>query len=151
VAAAFGIARVAEAPQRLDVLSAAVPAPRHLPVFASAGIARPDRFFDQLVRDGWTVAGTRAWRDHHRYDARDVASLISAATAAGAAAVVTTEKDLMRLLPFRPLALPIIWVPLSVRIEPADDFADWLMAKLADARPTSATRAVAGSAAESGR
>ena len=27
--------------------------------------------------------------------------------------MVTTEKDLMRLLPFRPLALPLLWVPLD--------------------------------------
>jgi tetraacyldisaccharide 4'-kinase len=49
-----------------------------LPVFAAAGIAHPDRFFDALRGAGWTLAGTRAYRDHHRYSARDVANLVRA-------------------------------------------------------------------------
>ena len=36
--------------------------------------------------------------------------------------VLTTEKDLVRLLPLRPLPLPVAWVPLQVSIEPAAEF-----------------------------
>jgi len=149
VAATFGITRVAGEPRRLDVLAAAVPASRQTSVYAVAGIARPERFFQDLSRDGWALAGTFAFADHHRYDARDVARIVGAARAAGAAALVTTEKDLMRLLPFRPLALPVMWVPLTVRIEPDDRFRSWLSAKLADARRESGPRPSTDSAGES--
>jgi len=149
VAATFGITRVAGEPQRLDVLSAALPASRNIPVYAVAGIARPERFFQDLSRDGWALVGTLAFADHHRYDVRDIARIVGAAKSAGAAALVTTEKDLVRLLPFRPLALPVIWVPLALRIEPEDRFRAWLSAKLADARRASLKRASTDSTAES--
>ncbi|MCX6538650.1 MAG: tetraacyldisaccharide 4'-kinase [Acidobacteria bacterium] len=149
VAATFGITRVAEEPRRLDVLSAAVRASRNIPVYAVAGIARPEWFFQDLSGDGWSLVGTLAFADHHRYDVRDIARIVRAAKSAGAAALVTTEKDLMRLLPFRPLALPVIWVPLTVRIEPEHRFRSWLSAKLADARHEPGTRRSTDSAAES--
>ena len=151
VAATFGITRVAEEPRRLDVLSAAVSASRNTPAYAVAGIERPERFFQDLSRDGWALVGTLAFADHHRYDVGDVARIVGAAKSAGAAALVTTEKDLMRLLPFRPLALPVIWVPLTVRIDPEDRFRSWLSAKLADARRAVGRRASTDSGAESPR
>jgi hypothetical protein len=46
--------------------------------------------------------------------------------AAGAALAVTTEKDLVRMLPLRPLPAPVWWVPLFVGVEPAAEFAAWL-------------------------
>jgi hypothetical protein len=44
-------------------------------------------------------------------------------------AVVTTEKDAMRLLPLRPLPVPIAAIPLDVSIEPAAEFRSWLFAR----------------------
>ncbi len=105
-----------------------------LPVFAMAGIARPERFFDDLRRAGWTVAGTRTFRDHHRFDASDVAALGAAARACGAEAIVTTEKDAVRLEGLDLSVMPIAAVPLAMTIEPADRFAEWLLARLALAR-----------------
>jgi len=104
------------------------------PVHAFAGIARPDRFFAELREAGWDLTGTTAFRDHHRYRARDVAALASAARAAGAGALVTTEKDAVRLLPFRPLPIGVLVAPLVVRIEPARAFREWLAGRLADER-----------------
>jgi tetraacyldisaccharide 4'-kinase len=106
------------------------------PVFAMAGIARPERFFDDLRRAGWTVAGTRTFRDHHRFDASDVAALGAAARACGAEAIVTTEKDAVRLEGLDVSVMPIAAVPLAMTIEPADRFAEWLLARLALARST---------------
>jgi tetraacyldisaccharide 4'-kinase len=104
------------------------------PAFAAAGIASPDRFFDALRAGGWNLAGTRAFRDHHPYSAADAAGLFESARAAGAAVVATTEKDLVRLLPFRPFAMPVVHVPLTVEPEPADEFRRWLAGALRDAR-----------------
>ena len=51
------------------------------PVFAIAGIARPERFFADLTAAGWRVAGTMVFRDHHWFTARDVERITSEAKA----------------------------------------------------------------------
>ena len=99
-------------------------------VLAVAGLARPERFFADVGRHGWTVAGTLAFRDHHRYSEGDLVRIAAAMRGAGAAMVVTTEKDVARLLPLRPLPVPVAWVPLSVRVEPAADFWEWFSRRL---------------------
>jgi len=104
------------------------------PVYAIAGIASPAGFFIQLRSSGLEIAGTRSFRDHHRYSRRDVDDVSAAARAADAAGVVTTEKDYVRLLRFRPFPLPVGFVPLTITPEPLADFRDWLAAGLRAAR-----------------
>ena len=52
---------------------------------------------------------------------------------ANAVCIVTTEKDMVRLLPLRPLPFPLAWRRLITRVEPADAFDAWLDARLARA------------------
>jgi tetraacyldisaccharide 4'-kinase len=105
------------------------------PVFAVAGIAGPERFFDALTRAGYTVVGTRGFADHHRYSRTDVAAMQQEATRAGASAIVTTSKDMVRLEPVdRASPLPFLEIPLDVAVEPADTFRDWLLGRVAEAR-----------------
>ncbi len=99
-------------------------------VLAVAGLARPARFFADLGRQGWTVAGTLAFGDHHRYTRPDLDRIAAAMRAAGAELVVTTEKDLVRMLRLRPWPAPVAFVPLSVRVEPAAEFSAWLTQRL---------------------
>jgi tetraacyldisaccharide 4'-kinase len=66
-------------------------------VFAFAGLANNDQFFDSLRGLGVNVADTKGFRDHHRYTALDIAALKEAARAAGAEAIVTTEKDAVKI------------------------------------------------------
>jgi tetraacyldisaccharide 4'-kinase len=103
-------------------------------VMAVAGIAGPERFFEDLRSGGLAVVATAAFRDHHRYSRRDLDRLVRTARAAGAARIVTTEKDYVRLLPFRPFALPIDWVPLTMEPDPLPDFRVWLAGALNAAR-----------------
>jgi tetraacyldisaccharide 4'-kinase len=65
--------------------------------FAFCGIGNPDAFFADLQRWGVQLAGRRAFRDHHRYSQTEIAALQHAAKAAGAIALVTTEKDAQNL------------------------------------------------------
>ena len=134
VKSAFRLVRIPGEPRRLDVLGASAPARKATAVLAAAGVARPDRFFEELRAAGWDVKGTVSFADHHRYSRTDVAGLVEQAQSAGARAIVTTEKDLVRLLPFRPMPLPVLWVPLEVRLEPASAFREWLGARLATER-----------------
>ncbi len=106
------------------------------PVVAVAGIAAPERFFDDLRRAGYTLAATIAFPDHQPYSRRDLARIAARATAAGAAAVVTTEKDFVRLLPYRPFPLPVVWVPLTMEPDPRPGFRHWLAGSVAAARDT---------------
>jgi tetraacyldisaccharide 4'-kinase len=98
--------------------------------FAAAGIERPDRFYSDLQVQGWTVVGTMSWRDHHRFDADDLARVVTAARAAGADVILVTEKDAARLSAGLLPAFPFASVPLHVAIEPADTFERWLFEHL---------------------
>jgi tetraacyldisaccharide 4'-kinase len=104
------------------------------PVFAVAGIASPERFFGDLRQGGWNVAGTMTFRDHHRFTARDVERIAATAREAGAALIVTTEKDYVRLLPFEPWPVPVVFVAISLRPEPFDRFRGWIAAELLTTR-----------------
>jgi tetraacyldisaccharide 4'-kinase len=97
---------------------------------AIAGIARPERFFSDLKEAGYNVARTIAFADHHRYSRTDLESVCAAARAAGAARILTTEKDYVRLLPYRPFPVSIAWVPLTMEPEPLPAFQEWLAGAL---------------------
>ena len=101
---------------------------------AVAGIARPQSFFDDLRAAGHDLAETLTFADHHRYSARDVERLFDAVRRTGAARLLTTEKDYVRLLPFRPFAAPVAWVPLTMEPDPLPEFRTWLSAALDGAR-----------------
>jgi len=65
-------------------------------IVAFAGIANPQRFFSLVERCGGRIVAQHAFKDHHAFSDEDARRLMAAATAAGAA-LVTTEKDHVRL------------------------------------------------------
>jgi tetraacyldisaccharide 4'-kinase len=124
---AFGI-RAAQAELRL--LGPGTAPSRSTPLFAVAAIARPERFAAGLRAGGWNIAGTMAFRDHHRFGAADLQHIVAAARRAGADAIVTTEKDAVRLESCMPAPIPVAVAPLQLMVEPAAAFAEWLAARL---------------------
>jgi tetraacyldisaccharide 4'-kinase len=98
-------------------------------VIAVAGIANPARFAHALAAAGWTVVDRLSFADHHQYTPSDLGRIAAAARRMGAA-VVTTAKDAIRLLPMRPLPVAIAYVPLDVTVEPAGAFRGWLFERL---------------------
>jgi tetraacyldisaccharide-1-P 4'-kinase len=117
---------------------------RERPVYALAGIARPERFFGDLRASGWTVSATRTFRDHHRFSQRDVAAIAAAAQASGAHAVLTTEKDAVRLEGLDLGPLPWAAAPLETSIEPATRFVEWVLDRLEATRREVRTRSGSG-------
>lgn len=107
------------------------PPPAH-PAFAFAGIAKPERFFGDLERQGWQLVGRQGFRDHHPYSRRDLEALAAAARRAGAGVLVTTEKDSARLKHMSPVDPPVVDVALEVSLEPR--FGGWLADRLRSAR-----------------
>jgi tetraacyldisaccharide 4'-kinase len=100
------------------------------PVSAFCGIARPEQFFAGLESAGLHLAARVAFPDHHRYSPRDINRLIATAHAAGATAIITTEKDLVRLGMLAttfPQSLPLKTARLRIEIEDQQAAIDWLI------------------------
>lgn len=135
----FRVVRTVGAP-RLIATGETVVVPADEPVFAVAGIARPERFFADLSSSGWRVAGIMTFRDHHMFTDREIERVVAAAKAARAAIVMTTEKDAVRLAGRDFGGAPVASVPLTVRIEPAQAFADWMRDRLRAVRSGAALR-----------
>ena len=108
-------------------------------VVAFAGIARPERFFLALRTLGWDVARELTYRDHHWFTARDLETIRRAARESDASAIITTEKDAVRL-PTATHDIPMLVLPMTVEIEPAGVFESWLLERLARARACPPTR-----------
>ena len=86
-------------------------------VFLFAGLAQPTSFEALVGGLEAKVAGTRWFRDHHRYSPADLRQLRREAAVAGADVLVTTEKDLMRLAPSDLTGPPaIVAIPVDLRI-----------------------------------
>jgi tetraacyldisaccharide 4'-kinase len=110
------------------------PAVDAAPVLAVAGIASPERFFKDLRQDGWQVAATLIFPDHHPYSRRDADRIVEMARREGAVRIVTTEKDLVRLDALGPVALPVDAVRLVVEPQPFDGFREWLAGAIRETR-----------------
>jgi len=69
------------------------------PVAAFCGLGNPDGFRRTLQQCGYTVAGFRAMGDHHRYARADMQSLEQWGSQLGAASLLCTHKDLVKIDP----------------------------------------------------
>jgi tetraacyldisaccharide 4'-kinase len=104
------------------------------PALAVAGVASPATFFADLESAGRPLTRRLTFRDHHPFSRKDIARIMGEARSSGACCVLTTEKDYVRLLPYRPFAMPVAFVPLTMEPEPLPDFKAWLAASLREAR-----------------
>lgn len=104
---------------------------RGFAAYAFSGIARPERFEEDLVALGLRLVGRRRFPDHHRYRPEQIDRLAREARARGAEVLVTTEKDLVRLDAPPDGASPLY--ALTLRVAPAGggDLTAWLLDRLA--------------------
>jgi tetraacyldisaccharide 4'-kinase len=87
------------------------------PLLAFAGLADPRGFWDDLEHSGLTVASHVAFPDHHHYRPRDLHGLSSAARQMRAVALVTTEKDAVRVPPWLAPELPVFVAKMELTIQ----------------------------------
>jgi tetraacyldisaccharide 4'-kinase len=100
------------------------------PVLAFCGIARSVQFLRGLEAAGVKIAARIAFPDHHRYTATDLVRLMAAAHKSAAAAVITTQKDQVRLGSLTstlPQSLPLLTANLRVEIEEETAAIEWLV------------------------
>ena len=101
-------------------------------VLAFAGIGDPEKFFASATAAGIAVARRRAFPDHHRFSATEVAGLIADAERDGLT-LLTTAKDRARMSgdPIAaPLAARVQVLPVTMAVREADDLRRLMTAAL---------------------
>lgn len=90
-------------------------------VAAFCGIGNPDGFRQTLDRLDLTVRLFRPFADHHHYTDRDLAEISEQAHAAGASAILTTHKDLVKINRDDLKDLPLWAVDIQTQVLSGDE------------------------------
>ena len=85
-------------------------------VAAFCGLARPERFFEQLRAAGVAAAVELAFPDHHAYTEKDVRDLLTLKEEKNCAAFVTTEKDGINLQEYLPRLQPLFEASVTMEL-----------------------------------
>ena len=96
------------------------------PLLAFAGLARPQVFRQTLEGLGVRLTGFRTFPDHHPFSPAELPALVREARAAGAAALVTTAKDWVRLGETWNAALPLWVVDVEAQIDQPERILEFL-------------------------
>lgn len=87
-----------------------------LKVYACCGLANPERFIQTLTSAGQQVVGIHDLPDHAKVKSNNAVELVNAARAAGAQAIVCTEKDAVKWsVQVQPLQVLVAVCDLQVR------------------------------------
>ncbi len=100
--------------------------PGATPLFAFSGIARPEAFQETLAELNINLAGFESFADHHPFTSADLQRLNTLARAAGAAALLCTEKDAVKIQP-PAQGLPIHFLGLELHFSKNPG---WLLDKM---------------------
>jgi len=101
---------------------------RELAVYGFCGIAQPDSFKTTLNRSLKNLVGFHAFQDHHTYTPDNIFSLCKNAKDVGAGAMITTEKDYVKLRNLYNGDLPLLILPILLTMEP--DFDRYLLHRI---------------------
>ncbi len=93
-------------------------------VFAFSGIAKNESFVEMIQRLGCNIRGILAFSDHHKYTNKDFRTILQAAKHAGVDALLTTEKDYVRIA--GKTKWPLDLLVLGVRISFGDQEASFI-------------------------
>jgi len=69
-------------------------------IFAFAGIAKPDRFFEMTKEMGFNCVSSHSYDDHHNYNSKDIEFLIQKCKENNCDNLATTEKDAAKLIEY---------------------------------------------------
>ncbi len=92
---------------------------------AFCGLGNPRSFLGTLQHLGIEPKAWMEFDDHHRYRPRELRRIVAHAQAAGATALITTEKDAINLCDGNEQLLsplPLYWLKVGMQIEREDEF-----------------------------
>lgn len=85
-------------------------------IVALSGIAVPGGFENELERRGATLLERNRFADHHRYQQQEIIDIINKARKIGADAIITTEKDAVRLPWLNRCDVPMFFIRVDIEI-----------------------------------
>lgn len=92
-------------------------------VLAVSGIAAPRSFENSLENLGASILERRHFADHHRFSQQEIIDIVNRASEIGADAVLTTEKDAVRMTRIDRCAVPVYFLRIEVHfLDGADEF-----------------------------
>ncbi|MBI3404050.1 MAG: tetraacyldisaccharide 4'-kinase [Acidobacteria bacterium] len=94
--------------------------------FAFCGIGNPEAFLADLGQWGMEIVGAKSFPDHHKYTSEDRAAIEKSAVAAGARALICTDKDTFNLADLTFKALPLYVARISMQLNDEAGFWDRL-------------------------
>jgi tetraacyldisaccharide 4'-kinase len=89
---------------------------RGLEIGSICGIAVPESFEGALNDLGAKVAVSKFYIDHHRYTVREIENFIRRCGRRGLAAIITTEKDAVRIPRILEPEVPIFYLRVEIEI-----------------------------------
>lgn len=92
------------------------------PVAAFCAVGNPASFFNHLIKEGLTLVDTHAFPDHHKYKQADITRISDEAKRAGAASLITTAKDAVKLNELK-FDLPCYVLEIEISIDEEDKLA----------------------------
>lgn len=93
------------------------------PVAAFCAVGNPTSFFEHLLKEGLTLVYTRAFPDHHPYKQADITRLSDEAKRGGAASLITTAKDAVKLHELE-FGLPCYVLEIEISMDEEDKLVD---------------------------
>ncbi|MEW6215259.1 MAG: tetraacyldisaccharide 4'-kinase, partial [Nitrospirota bacterium] len=87
--------------------------------FGFCGIGNPESFGRTLLSAGLKLTGVKTYRDHYRYNSKNIETIIKNAKKGSADWIVTTEKDIMRL---KGMDIPTNLVALAIEFSVDEGF-----------------------------
>ena len=99
------------------------------------GIARPEIFLPQLKAAGIEIVGEMTFRDHHRYAAQDVQSLLKLRDQQNANGFITTEKDAINLGQHLEKLGPVTIAKVTMELEDAANALDTMLRIISSRSP----------------
>ncbi len=105
-------------------------------IAAVSGIAKPDRFNEDLQNAGLKIVYRRDFPDHHRYSSIEMTEVIGAAQAKSAEAIIVTEKDAVNLPQelSQQSSLPVFAAQIEFRCSEASKFIEMILTATAQKR-----------------
>ena len=100
-------------------------------IVSLSAIARPSAFEEDLKAMGFNVEKKYRFADHHYFSQREIDAIAASARDSGAEAIITTQKDAMRLQGLKGVEPPLIYLKIEMRLLQEGEFRQFLLNYLA--------------------